>query len=193
MTQPTSKPFAYVYTGPGGIDPQTPEEAEAGCAAQEAAAHPNFAETETFLLVEAIHLAARAHRGQVDKAGEPYLFHCLRVGMSLLPDVNAALVGILHDVLEDSPDRSEAELSRILGHGRSWAALKLLTRLGWLHYDAYINCIAASPLARKVKIADLRDNLDLRRFTKAIMNGVPVEEMSALRLRYIRALAVLMK
>ncbi len=152
---------------------------------------PSFVEAETLLLIEAIHLAARAHRGQVDKAGEPYLWHCLRVGISLLPDVNAALVGILHDVLEDSPDTSGAELSRILGHGRSWAALKLLTRPDWLHYDAYINCLAVSPLARKVKIADLRDNLDLRRFTKAIMNGAPVEEMSALRLRYTRALAVL--
>jgi hypothetical protein len=154
---------------------------------------PNFVEAETLLLIEAIHLAARAHRGQVDKAGEPYLWHCLRVGMSLLPDVNAALVGILHDVLEDSPDTSEAELSRILGHGRSWAALKLLRRFCWLHYDAYINCLAVSPLAHKVKIADLRDNLDLRRFTKAIMNGVPVEDMSALRLRYTRALNALEK
>src|SRR5690242_11283204 len=55
--------------------------------------------TDRFL--HALELAVEAHRHQTDKAGEPYAWHVIRVGASLLPDEEAAVVGLLHDVLED--------------------------------------------------------------------------------------------
>ena len=50
----------------------------------------------------AVEIAARAHAGQVDKAGMPYLFHPLRVMLSVsTPEERMAAV--LHDVVEDTP------------------------------------------------------------------------------------------
>ena len=79
----------------------------------------------------AIRLAASAHHNQLDKGGDPYLWHVLRVGISLLPDLDAAIVGVLHDVLEDSPGcapavrqllkPSQYEALRALTHWSTWS------------------------------------------------------------------------
>src|SRR5271157_5837662 len=58
-------------------------------------------EKEIDLLADAIGTSAEIHRGQKDKGGHPYYRHPLRVGLSLLPDVDAAIVGVLHDTIED--------------------------------------------------------------------------------------------
>lgn len=53
------------------------------------------------MLNKAIIIAARAHEGQVDKAGAPYILHPLRVMLSL-EDETERICGVLHDVIEDS-------------------------------------------------------------------------------------------
>lgn len=133
-------------------------------------------------LERAIAFAAEAHAGQVDKLGEPYIDHCLRVMEAV--SVPAKRVAVLHDVVEDTPHRL-AEIAVALDlEQREVTALMRLTR-GLDHtYGWYVKSIATMSgpggvLAREVKVADLRDNL-----------GRWVPELGEdLRKRYERALA----
>lgn len=136
-------------------------------------------------LLNTMQLAARAHRGRFDKGGDPYLWHVLRVGICLLPDVDAAIVGILHDVCEDS-DTSEREILEALDWRRDLhIALRTLTR-GEEPYEEYIAACGRVPLATKIKLADLRDNLDQHRLNKVAQRWGK-EKAEALGYRYIAA------
>ena len=120
----------------------------------------------------AIRVAQLCHEGQFDKGGEPYIWHVLRVGVKLLPDIDAAVAGVLHDVLEDHPLVTEAELLYGAGGNREILhVLKLLKKESGEDYTGYIERCGSHPLARKVKIADLEDNLDPRR---QLLAGVAV-------------------
>lgn len=114
-------------------------------------------------LERAIAIAARAHTGQNDKAGEPYILHPLRVmlAMSSEPDRIAA---VLHDVVEDT-DVSLKEL-RAKGFSEEvLAAVDALTkRNGESRMDAAVRA-KANPIARRVKLADNADNLDMSRIS----------------------------
>lgn len=139
------------------------------------------------VLLNAIQSAARAHQGQVDKAGEPYLWHVLRVGISLLPDLDAAVVGVLHDVLEDCPWTVE-ELRATGQTDPLIEALIVLSRKPGSTYSGYIAMVGAVPLARKVKLADLEDNLRPDRLAAAAAAG---HDMAPLVKRYHDAQAYL--
>ena len=112
-------------------------------------------------LERAIEIAARAHTGQLDKAGEPYILHPLRVmlAMKIGPQRMAA---VLHDVVEDTPVtldalRSEGFPSEVLD-----AVFALTKTKGEARLDAAKRA-AANPIARAVKLADVTDNIDLSR------------------------------
>jgi len=143
-------------------------------------------------LHRAIEFAAVTYQGCVDKAGEPILWHALRVGISLLPDIDAAVVGILHDVWEENPDLDRDRLADALNgdHGLDIDILEL-TRQPGEPYPDYIRRVARRPRARLVKIADLRDNLDPKRLARAVAAGANQEEMYRLQGRYITALTTL--
>ena len=144
-----------------------------------------------------LEFANRCHAGQFDKAGEPYIWHVTRVGASLLPDLYAAIVGLLHDTLEDVDCVVVTEhFKHIRNHCVEppaaeliLDAIKLLTRQPDVPYETYIEILAASgnQLAVKVKLADLRDNLDEDRLRRAYKFGVPIEKLQRLRSRYISA------
>lgn len=140
-------------------------------------------------LNSAISYAAYRHMGQLDKAGEPYIWHVLRVGISLLPDLDAVRVGLLHDIFEDTPAR-RAEVDLILGRDPdSMADLLALTRREDEEYGAYIERIALRPTAAKVKLADLRDNSEPSRFGRAVLlQGKPwgARHLARYRQAYIR-------
>jgi len=113
-------------------------------------------------LERAIRIAADAHRGQKDKAGAPYILHPLRVMLSLQGEAER-IVGVLHDVLEDCPDWS-AEKLRAEGFAPEvMRALDSLTKRPDEDYPAFIARAARDPIGRKVKVADLTDNLDIAR------------------------------
>ncbi|HZI12549.1 MAG TPA: GTP pyrophosphokinase [Myxococcus sp.] len=113
------------------------------------------------LLEEAIALAVEAHRGQRDKAGQPYILHPLRV-MMRLEDEEARTVAILHDVVEDTP--YTLERLRALGYAEPvLSALDALTRRKDETYEAFVERLRPNALARRVKLADLEDNMDVRR------------------------------
>ena len=140
-------------------------------------------------ILAAMQLAHEAHQGQIDKGGDPYIWHPLRVGFSLLPDVDACILGILHDVREDGHVTDE-QVNCVLGGNQALlAALATLTR-GDEPYEQYIQSCARTSLTTRVKLADLHDNLNPLRIEKAGYRWGS-EKMFDLRNRYQAAAAVL--
>jgi (p)ppGpp synthase/HD superfamily hydrolase len=130
-------------------------------------------------LEDAIEIAVRAHRGQTDKAGAPYVLHVLRV-MLKMPDEAAMTAAALHDVVEDTP-RTLDDL-RAAGFSEAVVeAVDALTRRKGETYEAFVRRAGRNPLARLVKRADLEDNMDLRRIAH------PTEKDFARLRRYRKA------
>ncbi len=140
----------------------------------------------TDLVEAARELAHRAHAGQVDKAGRPYIEHVSRVAAAVAhyaePEVQAA--AWLHDVLEDCEPRFCNELLHIRPVDVFYA-VKALTR-GKFSERTYYDRIRRNPLALRVKLADIADNADESRLTL-------LDEATAARLRrkYSKMLACL--
>ena len=112
-------------------------------------------------LEDAILLAAQAHRGQTEKAGNPYILHPLRVMFRLESD-DDRIVGVLHDVIEDTPYTLKD--LRTMGYPEPLLqALDCLTRRETETYEEFITRVRKDPLASRVKLADLEDNMDIRR------------------------------
>ena len=134
-------------------------------------------------LERAIAIAAEAHAGQVDKAGEPYILHPLRV-MLTMKSAAGRIVGVLHDVIEDG-NFSRQDLSAEGFEAGIVDAAAFLSRPSGLPYGVYIDGLVrrGSPLARAVKVADLRDNLSYER-----LNRLSPEVCDRLTLRYRPAL-----
>ena len=113
------------------------------------------------LLEQAIAIALEAHRGQVDKAAQPYILHPLRVMLKMNTD-KEMIVAVLHDVVEDSKISLEDLQSRGF-FGEIIDAVKCCTKKHGMPYEEYIQQIGKNPLASRVKIADLQDNMNLAR------------------------------
>ena len=105
-------------------------------------------------------IAAAAHRGQVDKGGQPYLLHPLAVSRQVTQP-ESKILALLHDVPEDT-DVTLDQLAPILPP-RLLNALDLLTRRPGEPYQDYIKRLSQDPLAVQVKLADLTHNMDLSR------------------------------
>ncbi len=112
-------------------------------------------------LEDAIALAVKVHRGQVDKYGRPYILHPLRVMFGLEGEV-AQIVGVLHDVIEDS-DVTFEDLRQMGYSEEVIEALDGVTRRHSESYEVFVERSLQHPLSRRVKQADLEDNMDLRR------------------------------
>jgi (p)ppGpp synthase/HD superfamily hydrolase len=144
-------------------------------------------ELQTIRFELALLIAKQAHHGQIDLAGQPYLWHPLRVGASLLPDMDAAIAGLLHDVIEDGPAHTLYLLSTFFP-GVILDTVRTLTRNNPSEsYTDYIHRVALDPLAAKVKFADLADNLRPDRLA-AVAAAEGQERADELRQRYIAAL-----
>lgn len=114
-------------------------------------------------LERAIELAVQYHKGQVDKMGQPYILHPLRV-MARCQGAEAQMVAVMHDLLEDTPVTPEM----LLAEGFSQHVVDGLlgvTRRKRESYRDFVLRARENSLARVVKLADLEDNLDLRRLT----------------------------
>ena len=113
-------------------------------------------------LQRAIEIATQAHKGQFDKAGNDYIGHPLRV-MEMGKTEEEKIVGVLHDVVEDTSWTFEALAAE--GFSKEIIeALRCLTKASENeNYDAFIDRVKKNPLATAVKINDLTDNMDIRR------------------------------
>lgn len=115
------------------------------------------------VLEMAITIAIKAHSGQVDKGGEPYILHLLRV-MLAAKNTEEKIVAVLHDVLEDSVFTSE-DLENYGTPKHLVQVIEVLTRGKLDVYSSYIEHISYSKFASGIKILDLKDNLDLSRLS----------------------------
>lgn len=112
-------------------------------------------------LESAIQLAAEAHSGQQDKAGKPYILHPIRVMLSV-STTDEQIAAILHDTVEDTSVTFE-QLSEAGFSAEIISAVRALTKLdGESRIDAARRA-AKHPIARQVKLADVKDNLDISR------------------------------
>ena len=112
-------------------------------------------------LERAIEIAAAAHAGQVDKAGQPYILHPIRV-MLRVTGSHARMAAVLHDVVEDTP----VTIDQLVGEGfpaEVVAAVRALTKLPGETRLAAAARAAVDPIARAVKLADNAENMDLGR------------------------------
>ena len=112
-------------------------------------------------LERAIAIAAKAHEGQVDKAGAPYVLHPLRM-MLRLSKSNERITAVLHDVVEDcgvtlETLRAEGFPEQVI------EAVDSVTRRPEESYEAFVLRAASNPIGRRVKLVDLQDNSDLSR------------------------------
>jgi hypothetical protein len=128
-------------------------------------------------------LAHRAHEGQVDKAGCPYIEHVARVAAAVSDDPEAEAVAWLHDVLEDAP-AFNADVCRF-PEPVYWSAY-LLSRFTATNEAGYYERLRRNPLAMRVKLADIADNSD-----EARLALLPADVAVRLRKKYARALSYL--
>ena len=108
----------------------------------------------------AMDIAYKAHNGQVDKSGVPYIFHPIHVAEQMLTE-EECIVALLHDVVEDTEvtfEQLEKEFSPTVIE-----ALKLLTHDKSVEYMEYVRKLKNNPIARKVKLFDLCHNSDSTR------------------------------
>ncbi|MCR4642994.1 MAG: diguanylate cyclase [Lachnospiraceae bacterium] len=115
----------------------------------------------TALTKKAIRLMSEKHKDQTDKSGLPYVFHPWHVAESM-DDELSTCVALLHDVLEDT----DTTLDEIREQGfpeEVCEALSLLTHEEGVDYMDYVRKLSENPIARKVKLSDLKHNSDLSR------------------------------
>lgn len=113
------------------------------------------------LMLRAIELASEKHLSQTDKGGRPYFGHPARVAADCQTD-EQCMVALMHDLLEDT----DVTAQQLLDEGfpaEVVDAVLAVTRRDGEDYDAFIERVALNPIARRVKIADLLDNMDLTR------------------------------
>ena len=113
---------------------------------------------------KALHIAKKAHAGQTDKAECEYINHLIHVADSLNTE-EEKIVAYLHDVVEDT----SITIENLANEGFSETiiqAIDTITKKKNESYEEYVQKIAENPLARKVKIADLKHNSDLTRLKK---------------------------
>jgi len=130
-------------------------------------------------LQRAIEIAIEAHKGQTDKAGKPYILHIFQV-MAKGRSEDEKITALLHDIIEDSAWTLEKLEAEGFSH-KIIEALDCLTKREGESYEEFIKRVKSNPLAIKVKINDLEDNMDIRRLSQ-------VSDKDAERLnKYLRA------
>ena len=131
----------------------------------------------------ALKLCFAAHKDQQDKSGMPYVFHPFHLAEQMQTE-ETTIVALLHDVVEDT----EYTLEDLAAMGFDPAvidALKLLTHDEEVPYMDYVRAIRDNPIAKAVKLADLRHNSDLSRLDTVDEKALERRE------KYLKALALL--
>lgn len=137
------------------------------------------------LFDRAMQIAIRAHMGQKDKAGRDYVMHPIRVA-ERCKDPRAKIVALLHDTIEDTPVTAEY----LRGEGfpeEIILGVLSVTKHDEEEYDDFVARTAENAIGREVKIADLEDNMDIRRLKE--INDKDVERLR----KYLRAWQYLTK
>lgn len=113
------------------------------------------------MLDKAMIIAIRAHSGQLDKCGEPYILHPMRVMLGRNNELER-ICGILHDVVEDS----EITLTDLKTEGFSDEVIDIidcLTKRKGEKYEDFISRVLTNEIACRIKLSDINDNMDVTR------------------------------
>ena len=146
-------------------------------------------------LQRAIEIAVDAHKTDIDKGGNPYILHPLRLMMQMDTE-DEKIVAVLHDVVEDHGEQWSMEKIKAEGFPTSVIrGLESVTKMPEEESDAsddvyfsFVKRAAADPIWRKVKFADIKDNLDITRL------GRDITEKDVARIRkYKKALDILIE
>lgn len=140
----------------------------------------------TKLTNKAMKIAYEAHQGQVDKSGQPYIFHPFHLAEQMKDEITTC-VALLHDVLEDT-DVSFETLNKEFPK-EVMDALVLLTHKEGTDYYDYVRAIKQNKNALTVKLADLAHNSDETRFSGC--EQLPEEKLAYWREKYSKAKAIL--
>lgn len=119
------------------------------------------------MLGKAINIASKAFENKKDRGGNPYMMHCIRVmmGVEHLGD-EAMQAAVLHDVVEDCEDEFGISFAylRTLGFSEEVILiLQLLTHRKETEYMQYIKALSVHPIAKAIKMSDIRDNSNITR------------------------------
>ena len=135
------------------------------------------------LLAKAINIAIEAHKEQVDKSGMPYVFHPFHLAEQMKTE-ETTVVALLHDLVEDTDYTIEDLMS--MGFSKSITdAIALMTHTNDVEYMDYVREIKNNPIAKAVKLADLKHNSDLTRL------DVADEKALSRREKYLKAIKLL--
>ncbi len=120
------------------------------------------------LLEIAIEIAVNAHKGQIDKAGDPYILHPLHI-MSMFDDLELKIVAVLHDVFEDTT-YPIGDLKKQGFPLHIIDALNALTHNNNETYEQYLVRVKNNEIALSIKLEDIRHNLNILRMRKVANN-----------------------
>ena len=132
---------------------------------------------------KALRLAYEAHAGQFDKSGVPYVFHPLHLAEQM-EDEESIIAALLHDVVEDTA-YSLADLRAMGFPEKALEAVALLTHDPAEPYLSYVARVKENPIARRVKLADLRHNSDLSRIDQVTERDLERVEKYAAAIRLL--------
>jgi (p)ppGpp synthase/HD superfamily hydrolase len=122
-----------------------------------------------FMMVElAYKIIFEAFAGKFDKADEPYIFHLERVAAPFRDDQFLFVAALLHDLVEDCPEWNFDKLTEVGFHRRIVLAVEALTKQGDEDYQSFIHRVSENEDARKIKISDLKDNMNLTRLKRKL-------------------------
>lgn len=121
---------------------------------------------EEYMLELAKFVSENSHKNQVDKAGIDYFAGHIQAVVNGVTTYKEKIVAYLHDTVEDTPLTIE-RIKELFGEEIGEAVFAITKpKDGSLSYDDYIERVKANPLARAVKISDLKHNMDLSRLEK---------------------------
>ena len=136
------------------------------------------------MLNQAIVIATKAHKNQFDKAGKPYILHPLRVMLNVSSE-EEMICAVLHDTLEDTNITPQFLLELGFSLTIVEAILSVTKSKRDKDYFEFVKRAKENPIGRKVKIADLKDNIDLSRISNPSENDFTRLE------KYKKALSIL--
>ena len=137
----------------------------------------------TELTKKALKLCFEAHKDQVDKSGLPYVFHPFHLAEQMTEELTT-VAALLHDVVEDTT-YTFADLREMGFPEAVLDALALLTHDDGTPYMEYVKNLKGNPIARAVKLADLRHNSDATRLSHMDEWALARQE------KYLRAIKLL--
>lgn len=116
------------------------------------------------LVETAAAICIERHRGQTDKVGTAYILHPMRVAAKCSTDCER-IVALLHDVVEDT-DMTPDELLQCGFPQRIVDSIMAMSRNEGESYEVFIERCALDPIARRVKLFDLEDNMNVLRLNE---------------------------